>query len=107
MSRFLRLFLILSVLAGVVAPAAQAADQAVGARKVRVSVQPEYPDVAKRLSIRGAVQLRVTVSADGNVKSVEPRGGNPVLVEAAMKAVRKWRFEPTGKETVEPVKFNF
>ena len=106
MPRWLRMFLILSVLAGVV-PAVQAADQAVPARKVRVSVRPEYPEVAKRMVIRGAVQLRVKVSPDGDVRGIEPTGSNPVLVEAAMKAVRKWRYEPMGKETVEPVRFIF
>ncbi|MDR3764768.1 MAG: energy transducer TonB [Acidobacteriota bacterium] len=68
---------------------------------------PEYPAVAKKLSIHGTVQLTLKVSADGMVKDVSVTGGNPVLVDASVKAVRQWRYEATGKESQEPVKFVF
>jgi TonB family protein len=59
------------------------------------------------MSIRGVVQLWVKVTGEGTVKEVGVVGGNPVLAEAAMAAVKKWRYEATGKDSMEPVKFTF
>jgi TonB family protein len=78
-----------------------------GARKVRVNVNAQYPDVARRMAIKGTVQLKVKVSREGAVKSVDIVGGNPVLVEAAITAVKQWHYESAAKETVELVKLNF
>jgi membrane protein involved in colicin uptake len=49
------------------------------------------------------VKVIAVVGADGEVKSVEPMGGSPVLLKAAQDAVAKWKFAPGGesKETVE------
>ena len=41
------------------------------------------------------------------MKSVEIKGGNPVLAEAAAQAVTKWKWEPASHETQEPVELNF
>lgn len=60
-------------------------------------VQPEYPSRALRLRQEGVVLLHVMVSEDGSqqsVKIVKPSGYD-LLDEAALKAVQKWRFEPT------------
>jgi len=76
-------------------------------RRVRINVEPVYPDVARRAAIKGTVQLKVRVSGDGIVRGVDSIGGNPVLVEAAINAVKKWRFESTGRDTVELVKLDF
>ncbi len=46
------------------------------------------------------------VAADGNVKSVEPVGGSPVLIKAAEDAVAKWKFAP-GAESRENVELHF
>lgn len=60
-------------------------------------VQPEYPSRALRLRQEGVVLLHVLVSEDGSqqsVKIVRPSGYD-LLDNAALKAVQKWRFEPT------------
>jgi TonB family protein len=84
-----------------------ASDSPAGVRRVRVNVNPQYPDVARRMSIKGTVQLKVKVSGEGVVKGVDTVGGNPILVEALISAVKQWRYESTGKETVELVRYTF
>lgn len=63
-----------------------------GDRTVLVRIQPEYPEALQRLGIGGSVRLAVTVSAKGSVENVQLLGGNPVLAEAAINAVKKWVF---------------
>lgn len=76
-------------------------------RKVKVKVDPEYPELARRLKLQGMVRVQVTVSPDGSVKEVRELGGNPVLVNALLRAVKKWKYEATDKESVLEVKFEF
>jgi TonB family protein len=76
-------------------------------RKLVDKIPAVYPEVAKRYHIRGVVKLEVVVWEDGSVKSAKVLGGNPVLFNAATDAVRKWRFEPASRETVEAVQVRF
>ncbi len=76
-------------------------------RRVITKIAPDYPELAKRMHIQGAVKLEVGVKADGAVKSTRVIGGNPVLVQAAADAVSKWKFEVTQIETVEIVQLTF
>lgn len=71
-----------------------------GLRPVHI-VDPVYPPLAKRARIQTNVVLRVTVDKAGNVSSVEPIAGHPLLIEAAEDAVRQWRFAPAAKAPVE------
>jgi TonB family protein len=77
--------------------------QSSSTRKVTRQVAPTYPDLAKKMNLGGTVKVIAVVGADGEVKSVEPMGGSPVLLKAAQDAVAKWKFAPGGesKETVE------
>lgn len=70
-------------------------------------VRPEYPQLARDLKMQGIVRLQATVSADGKVLNVKEKGGNPVLVDAAVKAVKKWKYESAAKDSVEDVKLEF
>jgi len=76
-------------------------------RKVVRSVSPEYPQSLKDMRIGGTVRLQLTVLANGDVSKVEPRGGNPILVEAATKAVLKWKYVPAGSQSNEEVQIDF
>ena len=76
-------------------------------RKLKSSVPPEYPELARRLNLRGTARVSVTVAPDGRVTSAKELGGNPVLVDALLRAVKKWKYEPAAKETVVEVKFDF
>jgi TonB family protein len=99
------------VLAGVaIAPhkaSAQDSPTDSGKRKVRVRVTPEYPTLAKQMNVTGKVKIEATVAADGHVVSTKVVGGSPLLVVAALDALKKWHFEPAAKETTEIVEFAF
>jgi len=57
-------------------------------------VEPEYPDAARRAHIQGTVTLETLVNANGKVQQVTPVSGNPELADAAVNAVRQWRYKP-------------
>lgn len=76
-------------------------------RKVLKKVLPAYPELARQLEIRGAVKLVVTVEPNGKVRSARALGGNPAFVEAAMRVIDKWKFEPTAEQTTETVEIKF
>jgi len=61
-------------------------------RRVIRRIEPEYPETLRRLNISGTVRLRVTISARGNVEQVELLGGNPILGESAISAVKQWLY---------------
>jgi TonB family protein len=76
-------------------------------RKVAARVAPIYPELAKKMHIRGIVKVEAIVRPNGSVKSTRVLGGNPVLVDAALDAVGKWKFEPSPGETTEVVQLAF
>ncbi|HKV26677.1 MAG TPA: energy transducer TonB [Candidatus Acidoferrales bacterium] len=76
-------------------------------RKVSRRVVPNYPALAREMNITGKVKIEVTVAPDGHVKTTRPVGGSPLLVDAATKAVKNWKFESAPKETTEIVEFDF
>ncbi len=57
-------------------------------------VEPEYPDAARRAHIQGSVTLETLIGANGRVQQVSPVSGNPQLADAAVNAVRHWRYKP-------------
>jgi len=76
-------------------------------RKVVVRALPVCPALARKMNLEGTVKMSVTVAPDGSVKSVEIRGGHPLLVSAAQTAVYKWKWTPANHETIESVEMRF
>jgi TonB family protein len=76
-------------------------------RRAKNKVPAVYPELARRLNIVGTVKVEVVVSPNGMVKDAKVVGGHPVLANAALEAVRKWRFEPTALESSGIVDFKF
>ena len=76
-------------------------------RAVKSKVAPVYPDLARRMKIVGVVRVQITVSANGTVKTAKLVGGHPVLANAALDAVKKWRFETATGESSGIVQFRF
>jgi TonB family protein len=76
-------------------------------RKVKTRVAPVYPDIARRMNITGTVRVLVVLSSNGTVKSTKLVGGHPILVNAAMNALKKWKFEPASDESTGLVEFKF
>jgi len=74
-------------------------------QKVRVSsgvalgllireVKPEYPPLAQQARIQGIVTLQALIGKDGSVQNLRVISGHPMLVQAAMEAVKQWRYKP-------------
>lgn len=76
-------------------------------RKVVRKSLPQYPEIAKRMNLVGTVKVLATVAPDGTVKSVQPMGGSPVLIQSASDAVSKWKFAPAGAESKELIELHF
>ena len=57
-------------------------------------VEPQYPEEARRQRIQGAVVLEVRIGRDGAIEEVKLVSGQPLLANAAMAAVKQWRFKP-------------
>jgi TonB family protein len=76
-------------------------------RKPKTKVTPTYPDIARRMNIAGTVRLAVVVSPNGTVKSSKPLGGHPVLVNAALEAMKQWKFESAPTDSSGIVEFKF
>lgn len=76
-------------------------------RKVKIKVAPAYPELARRMNIAGVVKLLITVAPNGSVKDARLVGGHPVLANAALDAVKKWRFEAGPQESMGIVEFRF
>jgi TonB family protein len=62
--------------------------------RTKSAFDPPYPQEARDKHIEGAVELRVVIGADGNVKDLSVTSGDPLLARAALAAVRQWTFEP-------------
>jgi protein TonB len=57
-------------------------------------VEPQYPIFAKQLHIQGTVIVKALISRDGVIMHAEAESGQPLLVKAALDAVRQWRYRP-------------
>lgn len=75
-------------------------------RKLKTRVNPQYPELARKMNVSGSVRLELFVAANGQVKSVKPLGGHPLLIDAAESAVKQWKYEP-GTEGTEVVEIRF
>jgi TonB family protein len=103
--------LIVSLLLGntvtVSGAALQTSQLQTNSRKLKLSVPPEYPELARKMNIQGVARVLLTVTADGRVVGVKELGGNPVLVAALVQAVKKWKYEPADRESEIEVRFEF
>ena len=58
-------------------------------------VQPVYPAAARRMRVEGVVILETVIGATGSVEQVRVLRSVPLLDDAAVAAVRQWRYTPT------------
>jgi TonB family protein len=56
---------------------------------------PTYPPEAKEARIQGVVKLNATIAKDGTMQHLDVISGHPLLIPAALDAVRQWVYEPT------------
>jgi len=57
-------------------------------------VQPAYPEPARFAHVQGTVQLAAIIARDGTITNLRVLNGPPLLVTAAVEAVRQWRYRP-------------
>jgi len=62
--------------------------------KLKYRVEPIYPEAAREYNIEGTVKLSAVIGTDGSVRSLVLQSGHPLLVAAALNAVKQWRYEP-------------
>lgn len=67
----------------------------VQAAKLLKKVMPVYPALAKQARISGTVHLMGVVAKDGTIQQLRVVDGHPLLVGAALEAVRQWVYKPT------------
>ena len=98
--------LALALVVPALSPAAHGQEEVV--RKVKSRVDPIYPELARRMHISGTVKLQLIIAKDGTVKSTKVIGGPPLLIDATVDAVKRWKFEEAKEETTQPqeVKYN-
>jgi TonB family protein len=94
---------ILALLPAVLAATAQAQEN----RKALSAPPPAYPPLAKQLQLKGTVKIQIVIAKDGTVQDASVIGGHPLLVEPALEAVKRWKYERAATETTALVQFNF
>jgi len=57
-------------------------------------VQPKYPEEAREDRIQGTVVLHALISKEGDVIGLWAVSGDPLLVKAAIKVVKQWKYKP-------------
>jgi len=57
--------------------------------------RPEYPPLARQVRVSGVVNLEAVIGTDGRIRSLRLVSGPPLLVNAAVDAVKQWRYTPT------------
>jgi protein TonB len=57
-------------------------------------VQPQYPPLARQARIQGVVVLQALIGKDGNIQNLHVVSGHPMLTNAALEAVKEWKYKP-------------
>ena len=107
-SRVARMALLVCLFACVVGlPVNSQTAEPAAERKVIARVEPKYPPTLERMYIGGVVRLQVDISATGTVESATLLDGNPILKQAAIAAVKQWKYTPGNHKTQQVVKLEF
>jgi protein TonB len=67
----------------------------VQAAKLIRKIVPAYPPLALHARVSGTVRLTGVIAKDGTIEQLEVLSGNPLLVPAALAAVKQWLYQPT------------
>lgn len=92
------------VIGGIISSAPMAVPK-VAVQRVRVSqgvtqgmvlhrVQPQYPPLARTARVQGSVILAAVIGKDGTIQNLHVLSGHPLLTQAALDAVKQWRYRP-------------
>jgi TonB family protein len=67
----------------------------VGERQRLHDVAPVYPDLARQAGVQGAVRLNIVIDKQGHISNISVISGHPLLIPAALDAVKQWVYKPT------------
>lgn len=98
---------LLAVFSSSFAPQSRAEQDAKSDRKLVTRVEPDYPPVLRMRQIGGTVRLEVTITPKGTVEDAKVLGGNPVLAESAIAAVKKWKYSSADTATTATISLEF
>jgi len=75
-------------------------------------VMPVYPPLARQARISGTVRLEGVIARDGHIVNLQVHSGHPLLIAAAVDAVRQWVYKPTllnnePVEVIAPIEVHF
>lgn len=76
-------------------------------RKSVKTVPPVYPAIAVKMRVEGTVKLDATIDPDGSVSDVKIVSGHQLLVQAAVEAVKKWKYESGDGKSTQTVSVEF
>lgn len=93
------------VIGGIISSTPVAVPKVATPQRVRVSqgvtqglkirdVKPSYPALARQARIQGTVLLQAVISKDGSIEGLKVLSGHPMLVPAAIDAVKQWKYKP-------------
>jgi periplasmic protein TonB len=93
------------VIGGIISNAPMAVPKVATPQRVRVSqgvtqgmvlhkVQPTYPALARTARVQGSVVLAAVIGKDGAIQNLHVISGHPLLTQAALDAVKQWRYRP-------------
>lgn len=93
------------VIGGIISSTPVATVKAAAPQRVRVSsgvaagqllskIQPPYPPLARQARIQGSVLLSAIIGKDGTIQNLKVISGHPMLTQAALDAVKQWRYKP-------------
>jgi protein TonB len=57
--------------------------------------KPVYPPLARQARIQGTVKLEAVISKEGTIENLTVVSGHPLLIQAALDAVKQWKYKPT------------
>lgn len=57
-------------------------------------ISPVYPQLAIVSRVEGDVTIRAIIASDGSIENLNVISGHPLLVRAAVEAVRQWQYQP-------------
>ncbi|MFI5071088.1 MAG: energy transducer TonB, partial [Terriglobales bacterium] len=93
------------VIGGIISSTPVAVPKVATPQRIRVSqgvtqglkirdVKPNYPPLARQARIQGSVLLQAVISKDGSIEDLKVISGHPMLVPAAIDAVKQWKYKP-------------
>ncbi len=67
----------------------------VQAANLTYQVNPVYPPLARQIRVQGVVVMEAVINKEGSIESLRVISGHPLLNQAALDAVKQWRYRPT------------